>query len=47
MADVLQLLEAEPELGQMNAGIQQNEGYLKSLDADRQFIGAASSHSKP
>jgi spore coat polysaccharide biosynthesis protein SpsF len=47
MADVLQLLEAEPELGQMNAGIQQNEGYLKSLDADRQFIGAASSHPKP
>jgi spore coat polysaccharide biosynthesis protein SpsF len=47
MADVLQLLVAEPELGRMNAGIVQNEGYLKSLDADRQFIGAASSHSKP
>jgi spore coat polysaccharide biosynthesis protein SpsF len=47
MADVLHLLESEPGLGQLNAGIQQNQGYLKSLDADRQFIGAASSSPKP
>ena len=47
MADVLRLLESEPALGRLNAGIQQNEGYLKSLDADRQVVGAASSHPKP
>jgi len=47
MADVLHLLESEPALAQLNAGIQQNEGYLKSLEADRQLIGAAPSHPKP
>jgi spore coat polysaccharide biosynthesis protein SpsF len=47
MADVLHLLESEPALGQLNAGIAQNEGYQKSLDADRQFIGTANSHPKP
>ena len=41
MADVLRLLEVEPELGQLNAGIQLNEGYLRSLEADRQLIDAA------
>jgi len=34
MEDILRLLEAEPALRQINAGIRRNEGYLKSLEAD-------------
>ncbi|MBU1694401.1 MAG: glycosyltransferase family protein [Verrucomicrobia bacterium] len=34
--DVLSLLEREPGLGDMNAGMQRNEGYLKSLREDHQ-----------
>ena len=36
MDDILRLLEAEPELARLNAGIRRNEGYLKSLAADEQ-----------
>ena len=34
MNDILRLLEAEPNLGAINAGIQRNAGYLKSLEAE-------------
>lgn len=34
MEDILRLLEAEPELAQINAGFRRNEGYLKSLAED-------------
>ena len=34
--DVLELLEREPGLQGVNAGIQRNEGYLKSLQKDRE-----------
>lgn len=37
-ADVLALLERRPELLTLNADLTRNEGYLKSLVADRQFI---------
>ena len=37
MADVLGLLEQEPDLAKINAGIGRNEGLLKSLEADRAF----------
>jgi len=36
MADILRLLEAEPQLAQINAGFRRNEGYLKSLAEDEQ-----------
>lgn len=32
--DVLELVRAEPELGQVNAGIERNEGYRRSLERD-------------
>ncbi len=34
MDDILRLLEAEPALARINAGIRRNEGYLKSLAED-------------
>jgi spore coat polysaccharide biosynthesis protein SpsF (cytidylyltransferase family) len=34
MQDVVSLLQAEPELTQMNIGIGRNEGYIKSLLED-------------
>lgn len=37
-ADVLALLERRPELVTLNADLTRNEGYLKSLVTDRQFI---------
>jgi spore coat polysaccharide biosynthesis protein SpsF (cytidylyltransferase family) len=39
MADVLKLLDAEPDLSQINAGIPPNAGYLKSLEADKKVQG--------
>jgi spore coat polysaccharide biosynthesis protein SpsF len=39
MADVLQLLDSEPALKKINAGIPANLGYLKSLEADRKVQG--------
>ncbi|TXI21068.1 MAG: hypothetical protein E6Q67_08240 [Roseateles sp.] len=36
-ADVLALLAREPELAQINTDIIRNEGYLKSLEADRKL----------
>lgn len=36
MADVLRLLDREPELRGINAGIERNEGYTKSLRTDRE-----------
>ena len=36
MEDILRLLEAEPQLAQINAGFRRNEGYLKSLAEDKQ-----------
>ena len=47
MADVLRLLQSEPGLAQLNAGIERNEGYQKSLEADKKLIAAASSGYKP
>ncbi|MNR75300.1 3-deoxy-manno-octulosonate cytidylyltransferase [compost metagenome] len=35
MDDVLAVLRNQPDLGQINAGFQRNEGYLKSLREDR------------
>lgn len=37
-ADVLRLLERVPELAQFNTGIYRNEGYLKSLADDTQYL---------
>lgn len=37
-ADILALLERRPELVTLNANLTRNEGYLKSLVTDRQFI---------
>ncbi len=37
MTDVLDLLEQEPDLAKINAGIGRNEGLLKSLEADKVF----------
>lgn len=34
MAEMLRLLEKEPDLAQVNAGIDRNEGYRRSLDKD-------------
>jgi spore coat polysaccharide biosynthesis protein SpsF len=39
MADVLQLLDSEPALKKINAGIAANLGYLKSLEADSKLQG--------
>jgi spore coat polysaccharide biosynthesis protein SpsF len=38
-ADVLALLAERPELGRINASFARNEGYLKSLAADKQGAG--------
>ncbi len=46
MEDILRLLEAEPELARINAGIQRNEGYLKSLAQDAQ-TGAGAPDASP
>lgn len=35
MEDILTLLEEHPELQELNAGIQRNEGYLRSLKQDK------------
>jgi spore coat polysaccharide biosynthesis protein SpsF (cytidylyltransferase family) len=43
MADILRLLQFEPGLAQLNAGIGRNEGYQKSLESDKKLMGAASS----
>jgi len=39
-ADVLALLARRPELASINADLTRNEGYLKSLVADQQFIAS-------
>lgn len=36
--DILNLLEREPELSKINEGIVRNEGYVKSLAEDEEFI---------
>lgn len=36
--DVLNLLKNEPEIMEINAGIIRNEGYLKSLAEDKDFL---------
>lgn len=36
--DILNLLEREPDLLKINAGIIRNEGYLKSLKEDEEFL---------
>lgn len=36
--DILGLLEKEPHLMEINSGIIRNEGYLKSLKEDKQFL---------
>ncbi len=36
--DILALLDREPELGEINGGIIRNEGYLKSLRQDKQYL---------
>jgi hypothetical protein len=35
MEDILSLLKEHPELQEINAGIQRNEGYLRSLKHDK------------
>lgn len=37
MNDVLTFLESNPELMEINANFQRNEGYLKSLEKDKKF----------
>ena len=37
-ADVLALIEAEPDLARINAGIDRNAGFVKALAADREFL---------
>jgi len=39
--EILDLLEAEPQLMEINAGIIRNEGYLKSLAEDDKFLHAS------
>ena len=36
--DILDLLDAEPELMEINSGIVRNEGYLKSLSEDKEYL---------
>lgn len=36
--DILDLLEREPELKEINSGIVRNEGYLTSLEEDREYL---------
>ncbi|MGR3219391.1 MAG: cytidylyltransferase domain-containing protein [Candidatus Anammoxibacter sp.] len=36
--DILDLLEAEPQLMKINANIVRNEGYLKSLEEDTEYV---------
>ena len=36
--DILDLIEAEPQLVEINAGIVRNEGYLKSLEEDKEYL---------
>ncbi|MGR3317974.1 MAG: cytidylyltransferase domain-containing protein [Candidatus Anammoxibacter sp.] len=38
MQDILDLLEAEPQLMEINAGIIRDEGYLKSLEEDKEYL---------
>lgn len=38
MAEILRFLEKNPELNRINSEFQRNEGYLKSLAQDRDFI---------
>lgn len=35
--DIMRLLKGEPELLEINSGIRRNEGYLRSLEADKEF----------
>jgi hypothetical protein len=35
MNDIIQLLEKNPELRELNKGIQRNEGYFRSLEKDK------------
>ena len=35
MQDILELLQKYPDLKEINAGIQRNEGYLSSLKKDK------------
>jgi hypothetical protein len=37
MEDILLLLQQHPELQEINAGIQRNEGYLRSLKQDKKI----------
>lgn len=41
MADILRLLEVEPQLAQVNAGFQRNAGYLKSLAEDQRALSGS------
>jgi len=41
-ADILDLLKKEPDLMKINSGIIRNEGYLKSLERDKQGSGTNS-----
>jgi len=38
MENVLDLFSKHPELKKINEGIPQNEGYLKSLKEDEEFL---------
>ena len=43
MGDVVALLEREPALSAINSGFERNEGYRKSLAADREFLAGRTS----
>lgn len=47
MAEVLVLLREHPELGAVNAGIRRNEGFERSLAADREALGRAPETMRP
>jgi spore coat polysaccharide biosynthesis protein SpsF len=46
MGDVLRLLESEPDLMQLNVGVQRNLGYRRSLEGDRIAGSASNDHER-
>jgi spore coat polysaccharide biosynthesis protein SpsF len=44
--DILKLLEREPHLAEINSRIVRNEGYLKSLEADKKHLRKTNAKSK-
>ena len=44
--DILKLLEKEPRLLEINSHIIRNEGYLKSLERDKEYLGRIDARTK-